>query len=176
VSAIQPSAIARTDHLPTSLGGLWQLEHDVLVRAAEPRDQGLPCLSGGGAQATLEVCGRGLVRGQRSRVVQLAWELVALRARAPKGSLASFGIELIELSAARLSLSPSLAFWLSPYACRLHHAEAFGSADMFALSVGSTLVDLGRETVQLGLGDRIDVYLNKKRPRHAEIALITERL
>ena len=47
---------------------------------------------------------------------------------------------------------------------------------MLAVSVGSTLVDLRRETVQLGLGDRIDVYLNGKREHLSQIALITERL
>ena len=98
----------------------------------------------------------------------------ALAARSPAGSLATFGIELISLRGDRLS--PPLACWLAPYACRLHHAESFGSADMFTVSVASTLVDLSRETVQLGLGDRIDVYLNRKRPPHAEIALIVERI
>ena len=174
MSAIQPSVLAATKVLPNAIGGAWQLEHGVLVRASEPRDQALACLSGDGVQATLEVCGRALLRGSRPRVMQLAWELVALVARCPAGSLATYGIELISLRANRLS--PPLACWLAPYACRLHHAESFGSADMFTVSVASTLVDLSRETVQLGLGDRIDVYLNRKRPPHAEIALIVERI
>jgi hypothetical protein len=173
VSAIQPYVLARTD-LSTSLAGTWELEHDVLVRPSEPRDQSLPRVSGDGPEATLVACGRGLVRGSRSRIVQLAWELVALRARAPRGSLARFGIELIELRPDRLW--GSLRCWLAPYACRLHHAESFGTADMFTVSVASTLIDLSRETVQLGLGDRLDVYLNRKRQQHAEIALIVERL
>jgi hypothetical protein len=174
VSAIQPSVLAASNLLPNGLAGAWQLEHDVLVRAAEPRDQELVCLSGDGAQATLEVCGRALLCGSRPRVLQLAWELVALGARSPAGSLAAFGVEVIPLRADRLS--PPLACWLAPYACRLHHAESFGSADMFTVSVASTLVDLSRETVRLGLGDRIDVYLNRKRQQHTEIALIVERL
>jgi hypothetical protein len=174
VSAIQPSVLAQTDLLSTNLAAAWELEHDVVVRASEPRDESLPRVSGEGAEATLEVCGRSLVRGCRARIVELGWHLVALRARAPEGSLSSFGVELVSLRAELLG--PSLAFWLAPYACRIHHAESFGSAGLFTVSVASTLVDLSRETLELGLGDRLDVYLNRKRQQHAELALIVERL
>jgi hypothetical protein len=175
VSAIQPSVQARFSLIPECLAGAWELDEDVVVRPPELGDQAAPCLSGEGAQAALEVCGRAVVRGNRARVVQLAWELVALRTRAPATSLARFGVEVVKLRSERW-LSPSLACWLSPYACRLHHAESFAGAEQPAVWVASTVVDLRRETVQLGLGDRLDLYLRQRRGEPSEIALITERL
>jgi hypothetical protein len=176
VSAIQPSANARPSLIPRCLAGAWELDQDVIVRPPRLDDAPAPSLSGEGAQAALELCGRVVVRGNRARVVQLAWELVALRTRAPDKSLAAFGVEIIALRRDGLWLSPSLACWLAPYACRLHHAESFGSADKVAVSLASTVVDPRRETVQLGLGDRLDVYLCRQRHRPIELALITERL
>jgi hypothetical protein len=176
VSAIHPSVHGSFNLVPKCLASAWELEPDVIVRPPQLGDQLAPCLHGDGAQAVLELAGRAVVRGNRARVVQLAWELVALRGRTPDSALARFGVELITVRSDGRWLSPSLACWLAPYACRLHHAESFGSADQLAVSVASTVVDLRRETVQLGLGDRLDVYLCRQRARPSEIALLVERL
>ena len=81
VSAIQPSVLARTNVIATGLAGAWQLEHDVLVRAPEPGDEAVCCLSGGGVQATLNAAAWTYVAGALAAIAQLLYFLSLLNNR-----------------------------------------------------------------------------------------------
>jgi len=101
----------------------------VVVRDIDARDADVPMLGGQGLQATLELDGQPLVRGNRSRVVLMAG---ASRRRLRELSGRSQVVVLQQILAD--SQSTTLC-WTAPFAGSILHVACFGGAELTSVRI-----------------------------------------
>jgi hypothetical protein len=126
---------------------------------------GVPMVGNRGSLACLEVDGQPLLQGNRSRVVLLGWQVVALLHRIDEEGKGERPTARV-VGARGGPNGEGVSEWIPSHRGRLHHVHAFG-ADLVAVRSGDGGPPLGVMPIQFDVSQRIEMRLAGLRPNEA---------
>lgn len=126
---------------------------------------GVPMVGNRGSLACLEVDGQPLLQGNRSRVVLLGWQVVALLRRIDEEGRGERPTARV-VGARGGPNGEGVSEWIPSHRGRLHHVHAFG-ADLVAVHVGDGGAPTGTVPIPFEASQRIELRLTGLRPQEA---------